>query len=74
MWNQGDVTQAERSLALHCDDYAEPARRAMFGLADEYRLNTEKVNFLASKWSLDPTTLDERVLLKSHGIAGNISL
>ncbi len=72
LWNQGLETQGERSLGMVFDDYCDPARHSFFGVAEDYRCNTEKVNLLAARWSLDPTTLDDRVLLKTHGVSGDI--
>lgn len=72
LWDQGQLTRAEQSLALKCHSYTDAPERNLFGLSDAYRQNSEKVFLLASKWSLDPTMLDSRVIADGMGIAGRL--
>jgi hypothetical protein len=36
-------------------------------------VNTERVSLLASRWSVDPMSIDARMLKQNQGIAGQIS-
>ena len=71
LWNQGEVTAAERELKLRCLAYAQNAEA--FGLAERelLALNTERVVRLAAAWSIDPTAV-EGADLESQGIAGDL--
>ena len=40
---------------------------------DPFARNTDRVSLLASRWSLDPTTIDPRLLSETRGIAGEVS-
>ena len=68
-WNQGVKTRAELELGLKCFRYFEGPERLSFGQTDVIALNTEKVPLLAARWSLDPASIDERLLVRSHGIS-----
>ena len=69
LWNQGVKTRAELELGLKCYRYFEGPGRLSFGQVDTIALNTEKVPLLAARWSLDPASIDERLLVRSQGIA-----
>lgn len=69
LWNQGVKTRAELELGLKCFRYFEGPERMTFGQTDFIALNTEKVPLLAARWSFDPASIDERLLVRSHGIA-----
>lgn len=69
-WNQGIKTQAEIDLAMKCYRYCEVPEATLFGEPDQALLNTEKVSQLAAMWSIDPAAIDERIVSKSCGIAG----
>jgi hypothetical protein len=70
LWNQGFKTRAERDLDLQCFDYFESPGENAFGTgSDAPLLNTERVPALAARWSLDPSTIDERILEHTCGIA-----
>jgi len=69
LWNQGVKTRAELELGLKCHRYFEGPERPVFGQTDLIALNTEKVPLLAARWSLDPASIDERLLVRSQGIA-----
>lgn len=73
IWNQGIKTSAEIELGLKCFDYMESPERATFGQGDPFARNADRVPLLASRWSLDPTTIDPRLLSETRGIAGEVS-
>jgi hypothetical protein len=73
LWNQGRLTRAEIELALKCYGYGEGEDRIDFGRVDPAAVNTERVPLLASRWSLDPTAIDARMLKEHQGIAGKLS-
>ncbi|HEX3799422.1 MAG TPA: hypothetical protein VH413_12050 [Verrucomicrobiae bacterium] len=72
LWNQGSVTAAEVELGMKCYDYAEPEPKA-FGLGEPGVNNADKVHLLASRWSVDPDTIDERLIEQELGIVGQPS-
>jgi hypothetical protein len=73
LWNQGAITRAELDLGLKCHAYGEGEERVDFGRPDPAALNTERLPLLASRWSLDPTSIDARVLRENQGITGQLS-
>ncbi len=73
LWNQGHKTWAERKLGLKCYDYCEGESRNHFSQLERNRANTEKILLLASIWSLDPSSIDDRALADAFGIAGDLS-
>lgn len=73
VWNQGGLTRAELDLGLKCFGYGEGEERIDFGRPDPAVMNTERVCLLAARWSLDPTTVDARMLRENPGITGQLS-
>lgn len=73
MWNQGRMTRQEMDLGLKCFGYGEGEDRIDYGKVDPAVVNTERVPLLASRWSLDPTTIDARMLKENQGISGKLS-
>jgi hypothetical protein len=73
LWNQGRLTPAEFELGLMCLDYATPPPPRKPGQADPLILNTERVNRLAARWSVDPRVLESRTLRSSLGVVGEVS-
>lgn len=73
LWNQGRLTRPEVELGLRCFDYWEAAPAPAFGQVDPLALNTDRVPLLAARWSLDPATIDARMLRESQGVAGELS-
>lgn len=73
VWKQGRRTPAERDLDLKCFDYAEPVEKSFFGEHDAVAANVDKVPLLASRWSLDPARIENRLLENEHGVAGEPS-
>ena len=71
LWNQGQPTAAEKDLKMCCLDYA--SGRVGFEQKDSLALNTERVPLLASRWSVDPTSIDERQFKSGYGITGELS-
>jgi hypothetical protein len=73
LWNQGKLSRAEIDLGLKCYNYGEGEDRIDFGKVDPAAVNTERVPLLASRWSLDPMSIDARMLKENQGIAGQLS-
>ncbi|MEY2408669.1 MAG: hypothetical protein QOF48_1339, partial [Verrucomicrobiota bacterium] len=73
LWNQGRLTRPEIELALKCFAYGDGEDRIDFGRVDPTAANTERVPLLASRWSLDPTAIDARMVKEHQGIAGKLS-
>lgn len=73
MWNQGTTTRAESDLGLKCYAYGEGEERVDYGRPDPAALNTERLPLLAARWSIDPTSIDARMLKEHRGIAGQPS-
>lgn len=70
IWNQGALTQAEKDLDMKCFQYFEASDATTFETNEVAACNTEKVAQLASRWSIDPATIDESTLDHTCGIAG----
>ena len=73
LWNQGPLSRAEIDLGLKCYGYGDGEERIDYGRPDPTALNTERLPLLASRWSLDPTSIDTRMLRENQGIAGQLS-
>jgi len=73
LWNQGRPTLAELDLRLKCLDYGQAHSRTDFARIDPMAANAEKITSLAARWSVDPTTIDERQFKTDHGITGEMS-
>jgi hypothetical protein len=73
LWNQGALSRGEIELRLKCYDYGEGEERVDFGRPDPAVLNTERLPLLAARWSVDPTSIDARMLRENPGIAGLLS-
>lgn len=71
LWNQGKMTRSEIDLQMKCFGYAEPTEPAGFDSSDSPS-NSEKVPALAARWSIDPSSIDDRVFSTSLGVAGNL--
>jgi hypothetical protein len=68
VWNQGPITAAEKDLGLGCFPYLY---RPDFSQRDVLVSNTEKVNALAARWSVDPNAVAENAWTNEPGIVGN---
>lgn len=55
LWNQGPLTAAEKDLELLCLAYGQD--EDVYTVKDSISANSEKVNQLAARWSLDPATV-----------------
>ena len=73
LWNQGKLTRAEIELNLKCYGYGEGEERIDFGRPDPAAINTERLPLLAARWSIDPTSIDARMLKENNGIAGQLT-
>ena len=72
LWNQGDLTQAERDLRLRCQPYGAAAGRPSGRTREAARRNCERLPALAARWSIDPKSIDAQSV-KQIGIAGAFS-
>lgn len=71
LWNQGPITSAEKELGLACFPYSA---RVDFTQREVVLSNTEKVNALAARWSIDPANISENTWTgKEQGIVGDFS-
>ncbi len=73
LWNQGDLTQAERDLGFQCRPYAAKLDANRMNLREQNRANCEKVSLLAALWSVDPKSVDGKWFSEQLGIAGELS-
>jgi len=71
LWSQGELTPAEKELAMTCFDYGE-ASPPHFPPHEMHRANVDKVPLLAGRWSVDPTALDQSANELGLGIAGEL--
>jgi len=58
---------------MKCYPYAEARERVGFAQVDPAVLNTDRLSLLAARWSVDPATIDARMLKESQGISGELS-
>jgi len=70
LWNQGLVTGAEKDMGMLCLEYA--AEQSSFAMREALAANSEKVNLLAARWSLDPGAIPGE-MWHSRGIVGAMS-
>ncbi len=73
LWNQGEMTQSEKSLRIKCYDYCEKPEFSMFDILDNSSSNSEKVHQLAALWSINPDNIDERFIEQRIGVVGHLS-
>jgi len=73
LWNQGDVTAAERELELKCYSYGDNPLPFPFTARDSHVTNTDKVMQLAARWSVDPLAVNKGSLHAAFGITGDLS-
>ena len=70
LWNEGFVTAAERELGMVCFDYGCPVN--VYTSRDALANDTEKVNPLAGRWSIDPAAIPH-ANWRTRGIVGEVS-
>ncbi len=73
LWNEGEMTAAERELGLRCFDYGEQPSIFPFSAREAHFANAEKVCVLASRWSLDPGAIAQTGYDPHSGISGDMS-
>lgn len=73
LWNEGEITAAERELGLKCFDYGEQPSVFPFSAREAHFANAEKVPMLASRWSLDPSMILQLGYNPHSGISGDVS-
>jgi hypothetical protein len=72
LWNQGELTQAERDLRLYClpydwrPDHVSPRAR------DQARHNCERIPMLASRWGIEPRAVDAQTTGLRPGVLGKL--
>ena len=69
LWNEGFVTAAERELGLVCFEYGFQVN--MLTTRDTLAADTEKLNLLAGRWSLDPAAIPQSAW-RTQGIVGEV--
>ena len=70
LWNEGYTTAAERELGVVCFDYGFQANSSCS--REAISADSEKINRLAARWSLDPAALEQSDW-KAHGVVGEFS-
>lgn len=73
IWNQGAKTPAEIELSVKCFGYGEDPNADSWAAVEWTAANVGKVPLLATRWSLDPARINERVRKHANGIAGESS-
>jgi hypothetical protein len=68
IWNEGDLTPAERTFRMRCPAYDEPAPE-MAVTRDAILSNIDKVPLLAARWSVDPVSVHQQIP-HAIGVAG----
>lgn len=70
LWNQGQMTAAERDLGMLCLGYG--SEHNPFTMRDALGSNSEKINQLAARWSVDPGAVSASAW-NGRGIVGEVS-
>jgi hypothetical protein len=70
LWNQGELTSAERELGVKCLAYTEKPEPIDVASSNSPVSNSEKVTSLAARWSFDPTSINESRVNVGLGVAG----
>lgn len=73
LWNQGELTAAEKALELKCCAYGDAPLPFPFSARESQSNNTDKVLQLAARWSFDPMAVNSHNLKASLGIVGDLS-
>lgn len=71
LWNQGQKTAAEKELDVTCYGYGEEGSVNFFQ-KEPTLPNSEKVNQLAARWSIDPTSVMDTGWKNEQGIVGSL--
>ena len=73
LWNQGEITAAEKDIEMKCYSYGDSPIPFPFTARDSHVANTEKVMQLAARWSIDPLAVNNQNVRAAFGIAGDLS-
>jgi hypothetical protein len=73
IWNQGAKTPVETELSMKCFGYGEEPNADSWAAVEWTAANVGKVPLLATRWSLDPARINERVRKYADGVAGESS-
>lgn len=60
IWNEGDLTPAERTFRMRCPAYDEPSQDNAIS-QDSILANIDKVPLLAARWSVDPVSVHQQI-------------
>ncbi len=71
LWNQGQKTAAEKELDMSCYAYGESGDITVFPKEPAVP-NSEKINQLAARWSIDPMSITDNAWQKEQGIVGSL--
>lgn len=71
LWNEGEMTQAERTFRMRCPGYEDPAPQSALG-RESILANVDKVPLLAARWSVDPVSVHQQ-LPHAIGVAGEFT-
>jgi hypothetical protein len=72
IWNQGELTIAEKELKMVCLGYDEPSRQENPSRVKSQEWNAEKISSLAGRWGLDPAVIFRRQAEERRGILGEL--
>lgn len=72
-WHQGPPSPAELGLGLRCYEYFEQVEKKWDESPDPLLQNLDRLPMLAARWSVDPTSLDERHFATGRGIVGEMT-
>jgi hypothetical protein len=73
LWNQGPITAAETEIGVVCHDYGDGDATSPLYESTETRMNTQRIQALAGRWSLDPSAVEARLGRNGMGVAGHLS-
>ncbi len=68
LWNQGRPTPVETQAGVHCLNYGDKVAGDFYNLPDSIMANVDKVALIASRWSLDPASIEEDIFESGRGI------
>jgi hypothetical protein len=71
LWNQGELTAAERDLKVQCYGYGEGPSPLDQG--NNPVSSADKLMFLAARWGLDPARLDEHLIHAEFAVVGELT-
>ena len=74
LWNQGAFSEAERRAGVQTYSYGESPDPSAYGMQDRFRMNSDRVFQVASRWSIDPSKVNQGDFVSSGlGLSGTLS-